>query len=94
MKDLKIKIGDFISRPSEVIFIKVPENAITQSVFSIIRSANAKKVNQLIIRQLFFKSSYEPQEEFEVPDGLKDLNEQKTFLLVEMSLQFSYGLVL
>ena len=74
MKDLKIKIGDIISKASEVIFIKVPENGITQAVFSTIRSTNAKKIEQLFIRQTPSTSS---QERFEIPDEITDLHELK-----------------
>ena len=52
MKDLKIKIGDLISRASEIIFIKVPPTEITPGVFSAIRTAKEKKIEQLIIRQM------------------------------------------
>ena len=52
MKDLKITIGDIISRASEVVFISVPLNGITPEVFSKISSAKEKKIEQLIIRQM------------------------------------------
>ena len=77
MKDLKIKIGDIISRASEVVFIPVPWTEITPSLFSAISSAKEKKIEQLIIRQVTPKSWTESYEEFEVPDDIKDLHELK-----------------
>ena len=77
MKDLKIKVGDIISRVPEVVFITVPRNRITQEVFSKIRSAKEKKIEQLIIRQMPPSSYEQRQEEFEVPDEIQHLNELK-----------------
>ena len=58
MKDLKITIGDIISRASEVVFIKVPQSRITPELFSKITTANKKKIEQIIIRQIPPASSY------------------------------------
>ena len=80
MKDLKIKIGDIISRASEVVFINVPLTGITPEVFSKINSAN-KKIEQLILYQRRSRGPYESQEEFEVPDGIKDLTDLKILSL-------------
>ena len=77
MKDLKIKIGAIISSASEVVFIKVPETGITSDVFSKIRSANAKKIEQLIIRQMP-RGNDDP---FEVPDEIKDFTELTIFTI-------------
>ena len=78
MKDLKIKIGDVISRASEVVFITVPRTGITSEVFSAIYSTKEKKIEQLIIRQMPPDFDDEDdQEEFEVPDEIKDLPELK-----------------
>ena len=77
MNDLKIKIGDIISRASEVVFIPVPETGITPEVFAKIRSANEKKVEQLIIHQIPPQTFRQPQEAFEVPDEIQDLHELK-----------------
>ena len=78
MKDLKIKIGGIISRASEVVFITVPLYRITPEVFSMIKSANKKRIEQLIIRQMPPAQFGErPQERFEVPDEIKDFTELK-----------------
>ena len=78
MKDLKIKIGDIITRASEVVFIKVPLYRITQHVFSKVSSAKEKTIEQLIIRQIPPPIDYvDYQERFEVPEEIKDLNELK-----------------
>ena len=70
MKELKIKIGDIISKASEILFIPVPWTGITPEVFSKIKSANEKKIKQLIIRQTPYN-----QTEFEVPAEIKKFNE-------------------
>ena len=77
MKDMKIKIGDIISRASQVVFITVPPNGIAPEVLSKIRSANTKKIEQLIIRQMRLRDLQHLQEEFEVPDEIKDLPDLK-----------------
>ena len=78
MKDLKIKIGDIISKASEILFIEVPLTGITQEVFSEIRSAKETKIEQLIIRQVSPDIDDEEEPEaFEVPDEIKELHELK-----------------
>ena len=77
MKELKIKFGDIISRASEILFIPVPLNGVTPEVFSKIKSAKEKKIEQLIIRQIPAPSLSDRQEGFEVPDGIKDFHELK-----------------
>ena len=73
MKYLKIKSGDIISRASAVVFIKVPETGITPEVFSTIRSASQKKIEQLLIRQ----KPYPRREAFALPDEIIDFTELK-----------------
>ena len=75
MKDLRIKIGGIISKASEVVFITVPLNGITQEVFSEISSAQEKEIEQLIIRQMPTNSLFDYQESFAVPDEIKDFHE-------------------
>ena len=76
MKDLKIKIGDTISRASEILFINVPLTRITPEVFSKITTAKEKKIEQLIIRHIP-STEYRRQHEFAVPDEIKDFHELK-----------------
>ena len=77
MKDLKIKIGDVLSRASDMIFITVPETGITPEVFLQIRTAKEKKIEQLIIRQVPSPGYRQFPEAFKVPDELKDLTDLK-----------------
>ena len=78
MNELKIKIGDVISRASEVLFIPVPLDGITPEVLSTIRTAKEKKIKQLIIRQ----QSSPRREVFALPDELTDFTELKIFSVI------------
>ena len=77
MKDMNIRIGESISRASEVVFITVPSIGIITEVFSAIRTAKEKKIEQLIIHQMTPIFSYDRQEGFELPDEIKELHELK-----------------
>ena len=68
MKDLKIKIGEIsTSPPSAIVFIPVPLTGITPEVFSKIRSAKEKKIEQLVIPQM-------------APQSFEDYNKVLTFM--------------
>ena len=58
MPGLKIKIGDIISRASEVVFIAVPGSGIKSSVFSVISSRSERKIEQVVIHQRHITRDY------------------------------------
>ena len=75
MPNLKIKIRNYVSDASTVVFIPVPGTEITPSVFSIIFSIKKRKIEQFIIHQI--SPHYSQPEPFELPDGITEFQEMK-----------------